>query len=652
MFRTSLSSKRLACFVEQSPPLAVGFLFPRMKKSFSASILLATLLASPFAFAVPAHGDANASITYLKSKPLTAWTIMALVAAGESPALETLKTVTSDKAIDYEAPILALTAAGKDPRTFSATDFVVKLKSFFDGTQLGDATILNDDIFGVLALVSAGEVKGSNVVSSTLRFVRNHQNGDGGWGYAVGGTSDTNTTAAAIMALVAAGTSPSDASITKALNYIKTAQNGDGGFPYDPKSLWGTDSDASSDAWVIMAIKSAGQDPASWQKGNPPAGGPLTNLATFADTSGFYRYQKGSSEDSFSPTTTSYAVIALAGKSLPLRVITPSAPVPVHYSYRIEGKTQELCAGESDGITALDSVRAAADACGITYHIQESSIGAYVDEIATEKAAGASGWMYAVKDEPPSVGASDYKLAANNDVVWYYGAYGDELLRLTLNSTSTAVGAPVSGKVETYRAHAWTPFAGASVRAADASTTTDNAGTFSLTLPQGIHTLAAESSAHVRSNMEKATVGAPGATAIALSVTIATSTNGSPSAGSVPSGGGGGTGGATQGVSIMVETGTTENGLDFGSLGGGATQKKTITLKNKGQKKLAMVAAVSGDDVFRSYLFLDGKTWRVYHAAVEPGASVAPETSLRIPSSYPAPGIKKGSLVFWAVPVE
>ena len=102
----------------------------------------------------------------------------------------------------------------------------------------------------------------------------------------------------------------------------------------------------------------------------------------------------------------------------------------------------------------------------------------------------------------------------------------------------------------------------------------------------------------------------------------------------------------------MVETGTTESGLDFGSLGGGGAQKKAITLKNRGDKKLAMRAAVSGDEVFRSYLFLDNKTWRVYHALVEPGANVAPETSLRIPASYPAPGAKKGSLVFWAVPQE
>ncbi len=625
-----------------------------MKKNILAGILLATLLASPFAFAVPAHGDTNAAIAYLKSKPLTAWTIMALVAAGESPSLDTLKSVSSTKAIDYEAPILALTAAGKDPRTFGTTDLIAKLKSFSDGTQLGDATILNDDVFGILALISAGESRESAAVSSTLRFVKARQNGDGGWGYAVGGTSDTNTTAAAVMALRAAGTLATDASTTKALDYLKAAQNSDGGFPYDPKSAWGTDSDASSDAWVIMAVKSAGQDPATWIKDGKT---PLTNLATFADTSGFYHYQKGAPEDSFSPTTTSYAVIALAGKFFPLRTITPGAPVSVHYSYRIEGKTQGLCAGESDGVTALDSVKTAADACGITYHIQESSIGAYVDEIATEKAAGASGWMYTVKNEPPSVGASDYKLTANDTVIWYYGAYGDELLRLTLNATSTAAGTPISGKVETYRAHAWVPFAGAAVRTANASTTTDGAGTFSLTLPQGIHALVAEAPAHVRSNMEKATVGTPDALAIALSVTIATSTSGSPSADSTGSphagsGSSGGGGGVTQGVSITVETGTTESGLDFGSLGGGGAQKKTITLKNRGQKKLAMHAAVSGDDVFRSYLFLDGKTWRIFRTAVEPGASVAPETSLRIPSSYPAPGTKKGSLVFWAVPVE
>ncbi|MCR4328254.1 MAG: DUF4430 domain-containing protein [Patescibacteria group bacterium] len=619
-----------------------------MKKKLFASILLATFLANTFVAAIPVHGDTNTSITYLKSKPLTPWTIMALIAAGESPSLDSLKTLPENgKAIDYEAPILAITSANKDPRTFGSEDYVAKLKGFSDGIQLGDTTILNDDVFGILALVAAGEPKDGDIISQTTQFLRNHQNGDGGWGYAVGGTSDTNTTAAAVMALASTGMPSSEEPIVNALEYLKAAQNGDGGFPYDPKSEWGTDSDSSSDAWVIMAIKSAGQDPSSWQK---EGGTPISNLATFEDESGFYLYQPGNSEDSFSPTTTSYSLIALAGKFFPLHTITPTTPTSVHYSYRIEGKTQGLCAGESDGLKAIDSIPTAGDACGITYHIQESSLGSYVDEIATEKAEGSSGWMYTVNNEPPSVGASDYTLSAGDGIIWYYGVYGDELLRLTLNTTSTSAGTPISGTVATYHAHAWTPLADAVVRTTTASTTTDGTGTFSLTLPEGIHSLVAEAPRHIRSNMEKIMVGTPDATAIELSVTIPESQN--TGGGNTGGNGGTGGGGSSQGVSIMVETGTEDGGLDFGSLGIGASQKKTITIKNRGNKKLAMQAVVGGDDIFRSYLFLDGKTWRVFHVAVDPGASVAPETSLRIPSAYSAAGIKKGSLVFWAVPTE
>ena len=84
-------------------------------------------------------GDAKPSVAYLQGKPLNSWSIMALAAAGENPSLDSLKTVSGAKAIDFEASILALTAAGKDPRSFPSEDLIAKLKGFYDGTQLGEA---------------------------------------------------------------------------------------------------------------------------------------------------------------------------------------------------------------------------------------------------------------------------------------------------------------------------------------------------------------------------------------------------------------------------------------------------------------------------------------------------------------------------------
>ena len=63
-----------------------------------------------------ARGDVNSALVYLKTKSPNPWITMALVAAGESPDVDYLKSTTGASATDYEAPILALAAAGKNAR--------------------------------------------------------------------------------------------------------------------------------------------------------------------------------------------------------------------------------------------------------------------------------------------------------------------------------------------------------------------------------------------------------------------------------------------------------------------------------------------------------------------------------------------------------
>lgn len=386
-------------------------------------IIAAGITLASIAIIVPVSrllGADSPSVAYLKGKPLSPWSIMALSAAGESPSLDSLKTVSAEKAIDLEAPILALTAAGKDPRSFGSVDLIAKLKGFYDGAQLGDAAILNDDIFGLLALIASGEKQDSAEVAGIKSFIISKQSGDGGFSFAVVGTSDTNTTAAAVMALRAAGVSSSDSILTKAVGYLQSAQNSDGGFPYDPKGSWGTASDASSDAWVIMAKRALGEDAFLWQKdGKTPA----MHLETLKQEGGFYLYQNGGAEDSFTPVATSYALLALSGKTLPVKVIAPETPAGVAFSIQVEGKVALLCDADGTGVTVIDALKVAASACGLQYHLQSSSLGDYVDEIAGEKASGSSGWLYAVNRVLPSVGAGAYKMKERDAVRWYFGNF-------------------------------------------------------------------------------------------------------------------------------------------------------------------------------------------------------------------------------------
>ena len=274
-----------------------------------------------------AHALVSSSTPYLQAHEQSPWVVMALAGAGETPDTTFLKSASGTTAIELEAPILALTAMHEDPRTYPQSDLVQALESYYKADQIGDPTTLNDDIFGVLALVSAGVLPQEEIVASTSAYIEANQNKDGGWPFVIDGTSDTNTTAAAIMALIASGIPASDAHIVLAVAYLHAAQNPDGGLPYDPKSQWGTSSDASSDAWAILALTASGIDASAW---TTASGTPLTDLLSYQMPDGYFEFQHGSGEDAFSPVTTSYAVLALLGKTLPVATLpAPDLTAPV-----------------------------------------------------------------------------------------------------------------------------------------------------------------------------------------------------------------------------------------------------------------------------------------------------------------------------------
>ena len=186
---------------------------------------------------------------------------------------------------------------------------------FATDVQLGDPSLLNDDIWGVLALLSAGVPASDSVIQNSQAFLLKNQNADGGWAWDVGGVSDTNDTAAAIMALLEFGMTKSDNAIQLARQYLKEAQNLDGGFPYDPKSPFGTDSDANSDSWVMMAVQKLGENTEEWTK-SPE--NPVEHLLSLQDEDGgFWWVTPGTSEWN-NKGATADAVVALSGKSFPI----------------------------------------------------------------------------------------------------------------------------------------------------------------------------------------------------------------------------------------------------------------------------------------------------------------------------------------------
>lgn len=224
-------------------------------------------------------------------------------------------------ATEWERRILAIVAIGENPSDFGGVNYIQNLQSLAKNQQLGDTSLLNDDIFGLLALVASGPLADKTIKQDVLNFIIAHQASDGGFSYSTDTTcawcsSDGNDTAAALQALQAAKQSGLanaglDNSIDKAKTFLLTTQKSNGGFGYDSFS----DPDGSSTAWAVMALNSLGLD------SSPQAQEAVTWLINNQEADGGFHWMAGYGSDT---STTSHAVIALSGKSWILQTYTIS----------------------------------------------------------------------------------------------------------------------------------------------------------------------------------------------------------------------------------------------------------------------------------------------------------------------------------------
>ncbi len=258
----------------------------------------------------------------------SAWVVNAIVAAGEDPhdwgdpsIVEYLGSNADQAATaaDYERMILAIAAAGEDPSDFGGRDFVELLKDSHDGTQFGNDTQVNDDFWGVMAYIAAGGSAGSEIVQNSVSFIKDAQQADGGWAWAVTGGTSVDSTGAAIMALIAAGESPDSTAISDGLDYLKDKQDSNGGF-----LSWGA-TNADTDSRAINTIVATGQEPtgSSWSKDSNT---PVADLLGFQQDSGQFYWQ--SDKAGWMPCqTTASAIQALLGVPYP---VLPSIEAPKH----------------------------------------------------------------------------------------------------------------------------------------------------------------------------------------------------------------------------------------------------------------------------------------------------------------------------------
>lgn len=211
------------------------------------------------------------------------WAMTALAAAGINSA-DVRTSLVDPSAQDFyldewqaEGPggagtdaargILTGVAGGIQPSRLSTatetkkSNLVARIAELFDGTQIGDPGLLNDDIFGVLALHQVGAP--AELLRRIVDYLRTKQLADGGWSWnsAPNAIADTDMTGSVIASFCAAGVSPGDPDLDQAIALIHSLQDPDtGGFIAPPEAFGiGVNSDTTS--WVVSGLIQCGIDP-------------------------------------------------------------------------------------------------------------------------------------------------------------------------------------------------------------------------------------------------------------------------------------------------------------------------------------------------------------------------------------------------------
>ena len=587
-----------------------------MKKKFSIFLVIALLLNFGWAKAEVSQ----TTLDYLTNQTQNQWLTMALAANDQAnPDLGYLADFEANSANDFAKTILALTAVGQNPYNYGGSDFVAGLENYYTAGQFGSADLLSDDFWAIMALRSAGAAVNDQMIVSSHNFILDNQNPDGGFSYAAGAESDSNDTAAAVLALLDAGLTAQSDVVIEALDYLEDVQNPDGGFPF----VAGSESDSGSDAWVIIALNKAGLNPESWSQGGQT---PLTHLQTLALEDGSYRWLIG--DPSGSPLMTAYAAVALAGAYYPVGYYEAPAENAGSYRLRIEGAEETYCDTMVAAATALEIVENGAQICGYDYLIESTGFGPYLTAIGDDQAEGLNGWLYRVNYQSPAVGAADYQLAAGDEVLWYYGEWGIQPLRVSLSDDQIEPAAAVTVNVEYFNEGQWLPAENVSVHVGDSVQLSNNFGQVSLNPADvGVYEVYAVGENFIISERLNLLVAGNNAAVVNMIVNI--DPNGAAPDGS---------------ISFSVET--TE--LDFGSLGPGQNQVTPVSITNNGNGSMYLEAIVSGDDLFEDNTYVDDSLWEEYQTVFDGNESRDLSVLLSVPQNFAGSGIRQGSLTFWA----
>lgn len=197
-------------------------------------------------------------------------------------------------ATDAERAILSGVAGGIQTSRLSTSadttksNLVARVAELFDGEQIGEAGLLNDDIFGVLALYHAGAPP--ELLRSIVDYLRTKQLPDGGWSWnaSPGAPADTDMTGSVVAAFCAAGVGPGDDDLDEAIALLHTLQDpATGGFIAPPEAFGiGVNTDTTS--WVTSGLIQCGIDPQGPEWTTAQGKTPLDYLASLQRPDGHF----------------------------------------------------------------------------------------------------------------------------------------------------------------------------------------------------------------------------------------------------------------------------------------------------------------------------------------------------------------------------
>ena len=249
--------------------------------------------------------DSNGCISSLS---VTDWAALAIAAAEQNLSQwETTKQylissttqLNNSEATDWQRHCIALCAFNINPYNASGIDVISKIKGFYHHHQIGQIDNIYDDIFGVIALASAGINSSDPMIKNTINTIISYQKEDGSW-------NDVDSTAAAIIALSISTSNDSKTSIIKGLDFIKNHQQNNGSF-----NSWGNENTATT-SWVLCSLSSINEQPYSqeWLENNKSS---VDFLLNQQQKNGSFLYTE--KQDLNSEWMTAYAIIALTGKT-------------------------------------------------------------------------------------------------------------------------------------------------------------------------------------------------------------------------------------------------------------------------------------------------------------------------------------------------